>query len=266
MAFVTHHLDEMLIGIFLSSEVLGIYYFGKNMIYRLKDLITAPFTNVLYSLLSKLQKDNIKLASAYIKVSEYISFISFPLFAGVAVTAHLFVPVLFGAEWNDSVIIFQVFSLNAIFLVLTASVSSSLLYSLNKPELVFYIDLITNTIYFITLLVFASKGIIAVLIVYSLYIVYKTSALQYYANLQLLHSLTFYLLKLKMPTILSITMVAGVLLFQYLTNSYINTMVQLVASILLGLLSYLLLSVIFQRSLLVEIKHLILKKNVPVQY
>ncbi len=262
MTFITHRLDEVVIGYFLSPEILGIYHFGKNMLEKIRGLITSSFGKVLFPVLSKLKNQPRKLTIAYQRISRYIALGAFPVFAGIAATAHLFVPVIFGAQWMDSIIVFQVFSVGVILLALTANVSSSLLYSVNKPDLVFYIDVVTNVIYFASLLLFAAQGMIAVLIAYLCYVVYKTMTLQYYANCQLIDNFLSYFRQLAIPALSTIVMLAAVLFFQLLSKPELGDISQLAGSIIIGALVYIAMAWIFAHDTLTQLRSAMVKGEI----
>jgi O-antigen/teichoic acid export membrane protein len=255
LTFFSHRADEVVIGYFLAPEILGIYYFGKHLLEKLRELITSSFGKVLFPVFSKLKNDKDKLSRAYKNISIYIAFLSFPLFVGVAATSHLFIPLIFGEQWSDSVIVVQVFSLVMLFMILTANVSTSLLYSVNKPAIVFYNDLATISIYFVGLLKFAHQGLVAVLITYSIYIIVKTIILQYFANIKLDHTLLSYLNIIKPAVVLSVGMVIIILLFQLFTSTFLNGYYQLIGSIIIGSLSYAAMAYIFERNIIVELKN-----------
>ncbi|MFW6011331.1 MAG: lipopolysaccharide biosynthesis protein [Desulfosalsimonas sp.] len=262
LTFATHRLDEVVIGYFLAPEILGIYHFGKNMLERIRNLMTMSFAKVLFPVFSKLKHKPQRLTFAYQRISRYIAFGAFPVFAGIAVTAHLFVPVIFGAQWTDSVIVFQVFSVAVILLVLTANVSTSLLYSVNKPDLVFYIDVITNSLYFILLFLFASQGMLAVLIAYSCYVAYKTLTLQYYANRQLVEGFFSYFQGLAMPAVSALCMVAAVWFFQLLSAPVMGEISQLAGSIIVGAMVYAFLAWFFARETLGQLRSALVRGEI----
>ena len=262
MTFAAHRLDEFLIGYFLEPEVLGIYHFGKSMLEKFRALITNSFSKVLFPVMSQLKNNLQTLYFAYQQISQYIGVVAFPTFMGIAATAHLFVPVVFGEKWIDSVIVFQVFSITIIFLVLTANVASSLLYAVNKPDIVLYIDIATNFIYFSFLFIFAENGMIAILITYSFYVICKTLTLQYFANLQLKDGLFGYFQKLFMPMLFSLIMVAIVLNFQVLTSTFLGTGFQLTGSIVIGVSIYLVLSWFFSHTIIVQLKSALIKGDI----
>lgn len=258
ITFASHRIDEVIIGYFLAPEILGSYHFGKNMLEKIRSLITMSFGKVLFPVFSKLKHQPQKLAFAYKRISRYIAFGAFPVFAGISATAHLFVPVIFGNQWISSVIVFQVFSVAVILLVLTANVATSLLYSVNKPELVFYIDVVTSVIYFTSLFLFATQGMIAVLIAYSCYVVYKTLIQQYYVNRQLIDRFLSYFRELAMPAALALVMVATIFLFQVVSDPVLLPPLQLVGSIVIGGLAYSIMAWFFAQETLYELRSAIM--------
>jgi len=262
MTFASHRLDEIVIGYFLAPEVLGIYHFGKGLLERIRGLITASFGAVLFPVLSQIKHDRARLTRAYQLISRYIAFVAFPVFAGLAVTAHLFVPLFFGKQWTDSIIVFQLFSVTMIFLALTANVSSSLLYAVNKPDQVFYIDLITNGLYFLSLLLFAAQGMIAVLLVYSLYVIYKTLTLQFFANRQILGGFFHYFHQLASPAAAAAVMAVSVMAFQSLSRQITGNLIHLGASIVIGVVVYGIVAWRFAPQTLKELKSAFLKGEI----
>lgn len=261
MTYLAHRTDEVIIGYFLEPEVLGIYYFGKNMLEKLRGLITTSFSKVLFPLFSQLKNDRLKLSYTYLKISKYIAVVSFPIFTGIAVTAHLFVPLIFGEQWNGSVIVFQVFSLTLLLLVLTANVSTSLLYSINKPDVVFYIDVITNVLYCSSLLLFVPHGMIAILAVYCGYIIGKTLFLQYYTNKQLVNSFIHYFSQIGRILFISGLMVLGVFLFQIMTFR-LQSLEKFIGSVIIGVGLYTGLITVWEKETVKELRKTFLRGRV----
>jgi O-antigen/teichoic acid export membrane protein len=262
MTFAAHRLDEVVIGYLLNPEILGIYHFGKDFLEKARGLMTMSFGKVLFPVFSKLKNQPDKLTFAYQRISRYIAFGAFPVFGGIAVTAHLFVPAVFGVQWIDSVVVFQVFSISMILLVLTANVSSSLLYAINKPDLVFYIDVFTNALYFISLSFFADQGMLALLVAYSFYVIYKTLTLQFFANRQLESGFINYLQEMTIPAVSGLIMVVCVLLFQIISNSTIGLNLKLAGSIVVGSLVYCIMAWSLGRETVGQLKAAILKGDI----
>jgi O-antigen/teichoic acid export membrane protein len=193
LTMFTQHLDEIIIAASFSAEVLGVYHFGKSLLQKVQYLLTNSFSQILLPLLAK-QKNNMELLSnTYLHISKMVGFIAIPLFLGIAVTADVFVPFLFGPEWISSIYIIQVLSISNIFLVLTANLATSCLYSINKPYKVLLIDIICNCLYLLALLKSSSYGITFVLYTFVTYIILKTFLLQWAVLKELAVSILAYL-------------------------------------------------------------------------
>jgi len=255
--FFSSHIDEIIIGHFLPPETLGFYYFGKNLLLKIRSLITTSFSKVIFPIFSKLQNNKRKLCLNYQKLAKYIAIMSFPFFLGISLTAHLFVPLLFGEKWSSSIIVFQIISMALIFEILNANVASSLLYTFNKPNIAFNIDLVMGLIYFFLLFIFTSKGIIIILLLFSMKILIEFLMFQYFANKQLSYNFFAYLFNLKNIYLLSIIMVLSIMIFQNCTLSLLNKLMQLIGSIICGLVIYIFGSLILERKTILELKSLI---------
>ena len=255
--FSSVHIDEIIVGYFLQPEILGYYYFGKNLLLRLKSLISAPFSKVIFPIFSKLKDNKERLCLNYQKLTKYIAIIAFPFFSGVALTSHLFVPLLFGEKWSASIIVFQVLSIALIFAMLHANIASSLLYTFNKPNIAFNLDLVIAILYFIFLYIFASNGIKSVLLLFSIKSITMFLMFQYYANKQLSYNFFSYLFNLRNIYLLTIMMVVSVLIFQNCTSSVLSKCMQLFGSVLCGGLVYLLGFLLLERKTIFELKNLI---------
>ena len=264
MTYCAHHMDEVLVGYFLNPEVLGVYSFGKRTIEKIRRLITESFGRILFPVFSNLKNEPKKISTAYLKITKYVAFVSFPVFAGIAITAHLFVPLIFGEKWVDSIIVFQVFSVVMLLIVLTANIATSLLYALNRPDIVFYVDIVTNIFYFSMLYIFSHLGINAVLIIYPLYIIYKFFALQYYANKYLKHSFILYFKQIWGVFIISVLMVSGLYFFQLFSDGILTNSSQLIWSIATGCILFLILSINIEKSTFYELKSFFMKNKFSV--
>lgn len=240
---ITHHIDEVIIGYFLTAEVLGFYHFSKNLLNKLRGVISTSFAKVLFPLLSKVKGDIPKLTNAYNRISKYIGIFAFPIFIGIAITPHLFIPVIFGEEWLESSTFFTILSIAYIPYLIVTNLASSLLYSVNKPKIVLNIELIVNSVYMVILVVVSwlNIGIYAVVILYALYLIIKTIIFQLYTNKFLHSSFTEYLLLFRTSVFSSLMMGGAVLAIQYLMSPLVNTLIMLVLSVVIGGLIYIML-------------------------
>lgn len=255
--YTAKRIDEIVIGYFLSPEILGVYSFGKNLLEQLRGVLNRAFSRVLLPLFSKINKEPNKLAAIYYRLTYYLSLVAFPIFIGVSVTAHLFVPVIFGTQWNESIIVIQIFSLAFILKMLTDGLAANLLYAVNKPDIVLYFDLITDSLYFLTLVIFAQLGMNAIIVVFSIYIVLKAITMQYVTHKYINSTLKNYFSKLVKIFAFTLLMVAIILIFQ---NVFLNSMIglfQLIGSVLIGAIVYVTLIIKFDKRVVIEIINLV---------
>ncbi len=259
---VTRQIDELIILHFLGPDIMGVYFFGKNMLERLRQLLNMSYYRLVFPLLSRLKHDQSRLSEAYYRMSRYLSLVAFPVFIGVSVTAHLFVPVVFGEQWMDSIVVFQVFSIVFIFKILTGILASNLLYSVNKPDTVFGVDLATDLVYISALLLFAPWGINVVIALYVFYQLLKATAMQVAAHRQITYRLYEYATNFKSPFGLSLLMVVAVTGFQHAAGPWIGEALLLTGSIIVGVLTYLLLTWLFDRQSIIDLKEMVLYRSV----
>ena len=112
--FLSQRLDQILIGYLLGANTLGFYNVAFNLTTLPIERINPIVTTVAFPVFSKIQNDNIKLRSNYIKVINLLTTINAPLLIGLCVTAPLFVPLFFGEKWYQSVIFVQILSFVAL--------------------------------------------------------------------------------------------------------------------------------------------------------
>lgn len=265
MTQLTHHVDELIIGYYFSANVLGLYFFAKNLLNRLRLLITTAFAKVLFPILSKVKNDRVRLTYVYNEISRYIGIIAFPIFFGVALTADIFIPIFFGEEWLGSINYFMILSIAYIPYILTANLATSLLYSVNKPKLVLKTDIIVNLIYIILLLLlsWANFGIYAIAILYAAYLVFKTMTLQFLTQLELLTSFKDYVGLFKntiistfaMIVLISASKVIGAQIFEV-----DHSVIVLILNVVLGCLAYAAVYYLLDKNTLTSMKQMIFKK------
>ena len=69
------------------------------MLYPLRN-ITMVISRVIFPAFSKIQHDNSKLRDAYIKITNSIAIITFPMMAGIAFVSFNFTEAFFGVKWD----------------------------------------------------------------------------------------------------------------------------------------------------------------------
>jgi len=187
--YFTHRADELIIGLSLSAEALGVYHLAKETLDRLRSLITAAFSKVLLSLFARIQDDKARLSRVYKRVLLLVAYVGAPVFVGVALTADIIVPVVFGEVWLSAVEPFRYLSIAMIPIVLTANLSNSLLYAVGDARTVLRTEIMLNIPYLVALFFASRRGLLAILLVYVVYCVVKGVVLQLVASIRMHESL-----------------------------------------------------------------------------
>ena len=98
--YVARNVDYLLIGKFLGADQLGYYSLAyRLMLFPLQN-ISAVLGRVVFPAFSAVQHDDRKLRDAFLRLSRYVAFITFPLMCGAFVVAPEFVRVVFGPSWG----------------------------------------------------------------------------------------------------------------------------------------------------------------------
>ena len=237
---LTHNVDEMIIGFFLPESVLGYYHFAKNLLNKFRQLLTVSFSKVLLPVLSKVKYEKERLIRGYNQISSYIATVTLPIFTGIALTTNSFIPIFFDEEWLASSNFFIILAISYIPYIISDSIGTDLLYSINKPKLALAIDFVTNLAYILLLLLVSwlQIGLYPIVILYGLYMLVKSIVTQYYVYQQFNRSFLEYL-KLFTGLIAStLIMVAVVLLAQNAVLNEMSVYVDFIVSVILGVISY----------------------------
>jgi O-antigen/teichoic acid export membrane protein len=107
VVYFAYNLDKLIVGRFWGADALGLYG-------RAYQLINVPNTNILsavgtvvFSALSRLHDDPVRLRSYFLKGYSLVSSITVPISVFGAIFADDLVLVVFGSKWADAAAIFR---------------------------------------------------------------------------------------------------------------------------------------------------------------
>ena len=119
--YVGSNLDTFTVGRFASTAVVGQYSRGYYLaVQPLRVYLAQTLTNVLFSHLSRIQEDGVRLRRAYLSMLMLSGLVVFPVCAGMAVAAREFVRVVLGPQWGLAATIVPWFALAAACSVISA--------------------------------------------------------------------------------------------------------------------------------------------------
>lgn len=256
---VVRKIDEIIIGVFFTPDVLGVYYFGKSFIENIRGNLSAAYSKVLFPMFSKINNCNKKLIEAERLISRYTAIIVFPLFTGLAIVSPQLIPTVFGSQWIDSVIVVQVFSFAMILKMIIINLSGNLLYAANRPDKVFYAEFFSDIFYVILLLIISRLGLYAIIIAYFSSVTIKSFALQRSSIILTSNSWLKYLSTFKKVTLVTFIMLGLVKVVQLYIFSEMEPIFNLIGSIGVGVISYIGLTLYLDRSSVIYFSALIKK-------
>lgn len=103
--------DDLLIGRFFGSSALGIYNRAYSLMLFPLNNITGTISRVMFPAFSTIQDDRKRIGNIYLKITQTIGLITFPMMLGLIVVAEDFVIAVFGPQWSGMIPILQLFSL-----------------------------------------------------------------------------------------------------------------------------------------------------------
>jgi len=159
-SFLHYQLAPLLLGYLAGAVALGYYAIGFRMLQAFLQMLQGVVSTVALPAFSRLQGDLVRLRQLYYESSSLVSLVSFPVFAGLIVTAPELVSVMFGPEWAPSVPVLQVLSISG-FVITMLAPSGPALMALNKPAWLLKFSILGAAVNLVLLLPAARWGIVA---------------------------------------------------------------------------------------------------------
>jgi PST family polysaccharide transporter len=123
LSYILVNVDYLFIGYYLGAAALGVY----TIAFRIPDLLIVQFCSlvgkVIFPALTKLRHDADALKEAFLKTMNYVSLITVPLGLGLMLIAEPFVLTVFTDKWLEAVQVMRAISLYALFLSLAYNAS-----------------------------------------------------------------------------------------------------------------------------------------------
>lgn len=254
--FFNRRSDDLLIGYFLGSVALGYYTIAYRILLVMTELLTSIIGQVEMPILSKLQQEPEKIRSAFYKVTQSISLISFPTFIGTAALAPELVQVLFGEQWLPSIPVMQILS----FIGMVHSVSysnGSVIMAMGKPLWKLKLNCMHAVANVLGFIIAVRWGIVAVASVYVIRSYLLTPVDLCVVRRLIGIRLTTYIFQYAAPLSGSLGMVVAIFFTKYFFNDLINIYGLLAICTLMGALTYVSLMLLIAPNLIRQMLNLV---------
>lgn len=103
--------DSLVVGMYLGANDLGLYRTGNQFVMMIFGLMFAPILPVLYSHLSVIQADRVRLRKMLLKVMRIITVLAVPLAFLLFALAEPLSSLVFGEQWDGIGLVIGVMAL-----------------------------------------------------------------------------------------------------------------------------------------------------------
>lgn len=236
------NLYTLFIGKKYSADNLGYYTRADQFAVFPATTFTDIVSRVAYPLLCKSQGDKKELSRVYTSFIKSSCFLIFPLMIGLSVLAQPIIVVLLTDKWLPAAILMSVLALDGLWAPITR-INLNLLQAVGRSDLFLRLEIIKKTI---------SIGILLLTLPYGLFwicigrFVYSIIALliNMYYTVDIIGKSYIDQIRDWFPNLLVSILMGGIV---YVSIFFIaSPSLQLIVGLLVGLVSYILLSVIFK--------------------
>ncbi len=108
MNYVATRVDYFVIGRKLNTDTLGLYTKAYQIITFPLSLVSLTLYPILFSAFSQMQDDLPRAQRAFKRALTTVATITWPLLAGLLVTAPELIPTVLGEQWTEAVVLLQI--------------------------------------------------------------------------------------------------------------------------------------------------------------
>jgi len=134
--------ESMVLGKLMGSAAVGAYAIANEIAMMVSSELVAPIQRAILPGYAKLARSENGLRDAYLAVLGVTNVVGLPVSAGIALTADLFVPLLLGDKWAQTIPLIQILSV-AVVLRLGLANSGTVYVVSGKPWLTTLLSVIS---------------------------------------------------------------------------------------------------------------------------
>lgn len=246
--FFSANVDYLIIGKFLGTRELGFYKIAYELVTVPQRLINPVFSTIALPRFAKKQNDDAALREGVLSVLRALSLLTFPLLFGLAASAKVFVPVVYGPGWEQTVPLLWLLVGMGFFQTL-GNIGGSVIIAKGHVKTGFIWNCIITAVNVAVFLSVVHWGASAVAAAYSaISLVYLLFSFHSYYTATIGLTLARYIRSFMLPGALSAIMGALVYgLYRALGHARLGPLPELAALVATGMVAYSLLIVVFMR-------------------
>jgi len=142
--------DSLIIGKFFGLQLLGVFNLASQFANLFAGHLSPIITSITLPVFAK-NNDNLHLVTQhYHKMVRLLAFITVPVIAGMILNAEFLINIIYGANWGDAILPFQILSVYVLVRSI-GSPTSGLYNAMGKPEIGLYFTLVFTPILLMTI-------------------------------------------------------------------------------------------------------------------
>ncbi len=253
----SRNIDNLMIGKFIGSSALGIYTRSYSLMMLPLTQISSVVSRVMFPSLSTIQDDLKRVKQIYLRSTQTIALVTFPVMMGLLVVAEPFIITIYGLKWLKVITILQI--LCPVGMVQSIGTTVGWIYtSQGRTDLMFKWGIFAGIVRGVSFAIGLHWGVIGVAAAYCL----SSYAILWYPGWTIagrLINLSFseMLKNLSGPFCSAIGMAAGIYVLGLLLPVYLPHWAYLAVQVPLGVVMYLLLIHTFRLKAYIELKILL---------
>jgi teichuronic acid exporter len=139
--YLSRNIDNIIIGKFIGIQALGYYDKAYRLMIMPIQNLSNVITPVVHPVLSRIQDDKNQVIKTYFKLVSILALIGFPISVLLYFSSYEIINILFGSNWDLSVLPFKILSISIGFQMII-STSRSIFQSVNDTKTMFISSLI----------------------------------------------------------------------------------------------------------------------------
>lgn len=236
-------LRSLIIGKIYTPADLAFYNKGKQIPSILTDNMSTTIMTVLFPAIANESDDKDKVKILARQSLRMMSFIIFPLMIGCAFIAKPLILTLLTSKWESSVIFVQILCITSAISII-GSTSLQVIKAVGRSDILLKLEFIKKPIYFALLVIGAFISVFGIAVTGFIY-----TAIGSLINSKAMSKVIDYKVNEQIKDIapsLLISLIMGIFIYAITLFNFSNNMLLLVIQVLVGIVIYIVLSIIFK--------------------
>lgn len=145
LRYATMKADKLLAGKYIGGEAAGLLDKAQSMMLFPLQNVSHTVGSVMFPALSLIQSDKQRVRKVYLRSTQAIALLTFPMMAGIFAVAENFVLGVLGEQWSEMILLLQVLCLAGVARSIV-TVTGSIYLALGRAKLQFNVNLLTRPI------------------------------------------------------------------------------------------------------------------------